>query len=60
LLLAFFLLCALPLPTHASTVIFLTTTSSGSLDDVRISNRTLSAAEVQQLYKLGTFTIHPN
>jgi hypothetical protein len=30
----------------------------GSLDDVRIYNRVLSASEVQQLYKLGSVTIH--
>jgi hypothetical protein len=30
------------------------------IDDVRIYNRALSAAEVQQLYKLGTVTVRPN
>jgi hypothetical protein len=29
-------------------------------DDVRIYNRALTAAEVKQLYNLGTVTIHPN
>jgi hypothetical protein len=30
---------------------------NGTIDDVRIYNRALSATEVQQLYKLGTFKI---
>ena len=33
---------------------------SGTIDDVRIYNRALSAAEVKQLYKLGTVHIHSN
>jgi Concanavalin A-like lectin/glucanases superfamily len=31
----------------------------GTLDDVRIYNRDLSAQEVQQLYHLGAVTISP-
>ena len=31
----------------------------GLLDDVRIYNRALSPAEIQQLYKLGTVIIRP-
>ena len=33
---------------------------TGTIDDVRIYNRALSAAEVQQLYKLGTVLVKPN
>ena len=32
---------------------------AGTMDDVRIYNRVLTAAEVKQLYKLGTVTIQP-
>jgi hypothetical protein len=32
----------------------------GTIDDVRIYNRALTAAEVKQLYKLGTVTVHSN
>jgi hypothetical protein len=39
-------------PVHEKCGIF-----DGSLDDVRIYNRALSATEVQQLYHLGTFKI---
>jgi hypothetical protein len=31
-----------------------------TIDDVRIYNRALTAAEVKQLYKLGTVTIRLN
>jgi hypothetical protein len=33
---------------------------NGSIDDLRIYNRALSAAEINQLSKLGTVTIRPN
>jgi hypothetical protein len=36
-----------------------TATLSGTIDDVRIYNRALTAAEVKQLYKLGTATVRP-
>jgi hypothetical protein len=32
---------------------------TGTIDDVRIYDRVLSAAEVRRLYKLGTVTLSP-
>jgi len=40
---------------HARSVV--SNSFPGAIDGVRIYNRALSAAEVQELYKLGTATI---
>jgi hypothetical protein len=32
---------------------------NGAMDDVRVYNKTLSAAEVKQLYQLGTMKVKP-